>query len=741
MGNASSLTPVAFEPSTLPSACTGPGTGTESAEPQTKHSSSFAPSRHGSSFVKGMEGKGTTSGNAFVDAMNRLSLEKGRVRTENGAPALGTADLVDSAPSPLEGLLVSYNTSSIGSRGSSTRGSLSIRGRRGRGRGGSIRGGSSFGGGKTAKTGLSRDQLETFVDDYLRTVTSQTKSKPEEASFFLATFFIHLAYTRDIRDGKGERDLAYWTILRTWLFYPQTVMALLPMLTWETYGSFKDLNRILELCAASTEEKHKDLARFVEGMWVEALSKDKACLSEGKTSGFSLAAKWAPRQDSYTAKACPDLVFRLAWYLGDSHESPRLPCPLYDKSSPAHRSLLKAYRILCSTLNGHLKTVEVAMCGKAWKTIDPTHVPGRCHTMRREALMNRRKGEIRSTDPDRVACAAKFEALYEEVKKNPKKAAAKGLIKTKTLTPLELVAPFLLHGTPDPTLEAQWAVFLETQKARFEAGGGLVGGVAIADVSGSMSGVPLQACVALSLFLANLMPEPWRGQMMTFSSNPEWNLIPLDKPLAEQVHSIRTAKWQMSTDFGKAMNLILRTAIENNVPSEQMPSVLYVFTDMQFDQAQGSSHVGRTGPYFAKEAPKKWETVHETVAARFAEAGYQIPFIVYWNLRANGKISYQVSSDTPNTAMLSGFSTSAFDAFCNGDPSSFREARPFEILMKLLDRPVYDRVRQVCSASDEGPLAPYSWTPPPVEVEVEGSDESKTGRRSTSVHESKMDDD
>jgi hypothetical protein len=629
--------------------------------------------------------------------MNRMKLEA--TRTDNTAPAKGVVDLAmdPTAVSPLEGLLVALNTSSVGSRGS----------------------------GKKAKTGIAREDLGVFLDDYLRTVEAQGADKPEEAASFLANLFVHLAYTRDLHDGKGERDLAYWTIMHLWRYYPETIKLLLPMLTWETYGSFKDLNRLLELCTESLDERHRSLAAFLTSMWSEALRRDRALLQGGTTSGLSLAGKWAPRQDSHTAKACPNLVFELAWSLRDDYD-PEAPTPTFDPTSGHHSSCLKAYRTLCSALNGQLGTPEVAMCAGAWESLDPTRIPGRCHTMRRKALLNQTKGKERRSDKDdRIACAAKFIALYDQVRLNPVAAAERRLLKTETLTPFDLVGPFVeCFATPSPTLEAQWTVFVEAQRARFASGGGLIGGVAMADVSGSMRGVPLQACVAFSLLLAHLMPEPWRGQIMTFSSKPAWHTIPLEASLLSQVRSIQSAHWQMSTDFAKAMDLILKTGVENRVPADQMPKVIYVFTDMQFDQAQPTTITYQASQHVATSPPAKWETVHDTVAERFAKAGYEMPFIVYWNLAGDTRRqpNYQVSSSTPSTAMLSGFSTSAFDAFCSGDPLSLREAASFERLMKLLDRECYDRVRQVCAASSEGSLAPYTWTPRPIEVVTEGGD-------------------
>ncbi|KAE8787236.1 hypothetical protein D1007_38852 [Hordeum vulgare] len=44
---------------------------------------------------------------------------------------------------------------------------------------------------------------------------------------------------------------------------------------------------------------------------------------------------------------------------------------------------------------------------------------------------------------------------------------------------------------------------------------------AVCDVSDSMSGLPMDACVSLGLLLSELCDEPWRHRVITFSMRPQ----------------------------------------------------------------------------------------------------------------------------------------------------------------------------------------------------------------------------
>ena len=73
----------------------------------------------------------------------------------------------------------------------------------------------------------------------------------------------------------------------------------------------------------------------------------------------------------------------------------------------------------------------------------------------------------------------------------------------------------------------------------------------------------------------------------------------------------------MSTDFERAFRLILDTATSFNVPQKDMPTMLLVLSDMQFNQ----SLRGNDLPHL------------DLIREDYEEAGYQMPKIVFWNLR------------------------------------------------------------------------------------------------------------
>ena len=45
-------------------------------------------------------------------------------------------------------------------------------------------------------------------------------------------------------------------------------------------------------------------------------------------------------------------------------------------------------------------------------------------------------------------------------------------------------------------------------------------GVVLADVSGSMSGLPMDVCIAISILLSDLFEGPFKNKVLTFETNP-----------------------------------------------------------------------------------------------------------------------------------------------------------------------------------------------------------------------------
>jgi hypothetical protein len=71
-----------------------------------------------------------------------------------------------------------------------------------------------------------------------------------------------------------------------------------------------------------------------------------------------------------------------------------------------------------------------------------------------------------------------------------------------------------------------------------------------------------------------------------------------------------------------------------------MPTKLLILSDMQFNQSDYSWN----------------ESAHEMAKRMFAQAGYEMPEIIYWNLRAKAVVP--VTFDTTGAALISGLSPS-----------------------------------------------------------------------------------
>lgn len=145
--------------------------------------------------------------------------------------------------------------------------------------------------------------------------------------------------------------------------------------------------------------------------------------------------------------------------------------------------------------------------------------------------------------------------------------------------------------------------------------------VSICDVSGSMVGTPMAVAIALSLLVADTSEGAWGNKVITFSQNPK--LVAVPRPtvdnLASRVSYMKGMEWGYNTDFQKVFDLLLETAKEHRLLPEGMPTILFCFSDMEFDKAREGN----------------WKTDLELIRKKYNEFGYDMPEIVFWNLRAS----------------------------------------------------------------------------------------------------------
>jgi len=153
----------------------------------------------------------------------------------------------------------------------------------------------------------------------------------------------------------------------------------------------------------------------------------------------------------------------------------------------------------------------------------------------------------------------------------------------------------------------------------------------------------------------------------------------------------------LSTDFQKAMDLILSDIVARRVRPEDVPKDLIVFTDMGWDQAYGSNelNIGNFGyRHNVKTAP--WQTHIEMIREAFKRTGedmwgvpFEAPRIVIWNLRADYK-DFHAMADQEGVVMLSGWSPSLFKVL---QEKGIELMTPIQALRAQLDDPMYDDIR------------------------------------------------
>ena len=76
-------------------------------------------------------------------------------------------------------------------------------------------------------------------------------------------------------------------------------------------------------------------------------------------------------------------------------------------------------------------------------------------------------------------------------------------------------------------------------------------------------------------------------------------------------------------------------------------------------------------------------TNYQAIKKQYADAGYQVPKIVFWNLRAN-TTNFPVTSGESGVALVSGFSPSLMKLFMEG-----QEITPYGIMRQAIDDPRY----------------------------------------------------
>ena len=313
----------------------------------------------------------------------------------------------------------------------------------------------------------------------------------------------------------------------------------------------------------------------------------------------------------------------------------------------------KQYRKL---IVGLTNVVETKMCAKDWEAINFSHVPS-VASARYQKAFGRNATESYAT-------------YIRELQKPITERAVGVKINAGAVYPYDVLRS-VWNGNPS-VADAQW-----------EALPNFVGDAKvfpIVDTSGSMGATghygrgeggnvsPIEASISLGLYCSGKNTGAFKDLFMIFDSTPR--LITAKGTLSQRLAQIKSIN-AGSTNLHAAFDMLLDIAVKGKVPQEDMPNVLLILSDMQFNCCTNYD-----------------DHAQEMILRKYKEAGYEHPKVVYWNLSMYGADNQPVRFDENGTALVSGFSPSIMKSVLAYDLENYT---PYNIMLKTLmsDRYAY----------------------------------------------------
>jgi len=465
---------------------------------------------------------------------------------------------------------------------------------------------------------------------------------------------------RDRLKGKKEKRVSNQAML--WLRENKPYTYMNNILTYiNKYGRWKDL---LNICYENEVDgmihKHYELTLFADKLRDDlvdlncetesaafAASADAADTEDTeekatkvKKVSISLCAKWAPSENDRNDQR--------------KHFAKKIATILYGRDDD--KKMEKYRKEYLAPLRKKINIIEALMCNNEWDKINYECVPGVASRRLHKAFSNH--------DSERYC------EYLAKVRSGDAKINVTGIL------PHELANYYVnLRNTQDEyeeneTIELQWKTILENVKSCGILGNSL----ALIDLSGSMfsasnGSIPAQVAISLGIITSLCCNGMFKNKFITFSADPELvSLIPdelykeytdkgIDPSLYTCFKSLIDVDYGYNTDFVKSCDMIIKYGKDNNINDEDMPKKLFIFTDMQFDEATTDNNNENNGI----------ETLYKTIVKMFKAACYTAPKFIFWNLNSSHKQSFPVNCKTEGTAMISGFSEQLLKIFMTYD--------------------------------------------------------------------------
>lgn len=430
-----------------------------------------------------------------------------------------------------------------------------------------------------------------------------------------------LFFARDIRGGLGERRV--FKVILNWLAKnePSTVRKNLTYVA--EYGRYDDL-----LCLMDTPCE-KDMLDVIKVQF-EA---DNAALNNG--GEVSLLAKWMPSVNA----SSPETV-------------------LCAKKIARHFGMNDAdYRKALVALRAHIRIIENNLREKDY-SFDYSKQPSK-------AMYKYRKAFMRND-------AERYNDFIGKV------SSGEVRLHADTLAPYEIVEPYI-NDTYTASSRSFMRQISEQEKNLLNATwaslpdfGSEENAIAVIDTSGSMywDAKPMPAAVALSLglYFAEHNTGLYKNHFIEFSARPQLIEIKGDT-FADRLRYVASFNEVANTNLEAVFDLILNSAVENNVSASELPAKLIIISDMEFDRCVSNAR----------------STNFKNAKAKFEAHGYNLPDIVFWNVASRNR-QQPITKNERGVALVSGCTPRLFEMVASGTMN------PYAFMLEVVESERYAKI-------------------------------------------------
>lgn len=486
----------------------------------------------------------------------------------------------------------------------------------------------------TTENGLpaNKTTLSCCVDLFsqgatLRKNPSQIRAKVREAYHEdkeLCTRIVF--YLRDIRgnSGQGERAIFREAIKELIELDANSIKKILNFIP--IYGRWDDL-----ICLyGQSPITDKEISKII----INQFNLDLVFYEKQAFNKISLLSKWLPSINTSSPKtvALAKVIQRDVFKVSE-----------------------KVYRKSLSLFRQVLNLVETSISKKEYN-FDYSKIPGK-------AMMQYRKAFLRN---DEQRYKRYLEALSNAVITGDKSVK----VNASTLYPYELFEKcYNGYGPSSDTntlslCDSMWRSlpnYFGDDKSNW---------LAVADVSASMTGRPMAVSVSLATYIAERNSGIFKNKYISFSNDPMLIEIDPSWPLHKKIEYVMKKDIGYGTNLIKIFDVVLNAARTNNLTEAEMPKVIVIISDMQFN-AQMSDCDDRS---------------IDIINKRYEQYGYKMPKIVYWNVADEDKKNTPVTIKDSNTILVNGCKPGMFEMIIQG-------SNPLDFLLKVMNSERYSQIK------------------------------------------------